>query len=283
MIASLLAFLFTEPAEIVGHVAGKIGDSIVVAGGWANQSRWPGTSVWVFSLGGRAWQDGSPMPRGYGFSTSAVHKDDLVVVGGVDSFGRHSKQVFSFRPKIGWKELHRLPFPVSRAAACSWNGNLYVSGGFNGEYDTGAQNSPVLLVLEPGAKSWKRLASMPTPRHAHRLVAFQGRLWAIGGYGSSEEHGRRVESFDLKTNSWRTEKSLPYSRGFFGAEVISGKLVVFGGAYEPSHTQEWGPKGWIDRKTVDLPRRRFAYVQSGKEFLIIGGEPRLQLTVKFSP
>jgi len=283
MIASLLAFFFAEPTEIVGHVAGKIGDSIVVAGGWANQSRWPGTSVWFFSLGSRAWKDGSPMPRSYGFSASAVHREALVVVGGVDSSGRHSKQVLSFRPNIGWKELQSLPFPVSRAAACSWNGKLYVSGGFNGEHDVGAQNSPVLLVLEPGAKSWRRLASMPTPRHAHRLVAFQGRLWAIGGYASSEEHGRRVESFDLKTNSWRIEKSLPYSRGFFGAEVISGKLVVFGGAYEPAHTQEWSPMGWIDRKSVDLPRRRFAYVQTGKEFLVIGGEPKGPLAMRFYP
>jgi N-acetylneuraminic acid mutarotase len=283
MIASVLAIFFARPSEIVGHVAGKIGDLIVVAGGWAEQSRWPGSSVWIYSLGSQAWREGSPMPSGYGFSASAIHGGGLVVIGGVDSWGQHSKKVLQFQPTTGWKKLPSLPFPVSRAAACSWNGKLYVSGGFNGEYDAGAQNSPALLVLEPASKSWRRLASMPTPRHAHRLVAFQGRLWAIGGFGSSEEHGRLVESYDPKSNSWRSELKLTYSRGFFGAEVISGKLILFGGAYNPAHTQEWSSKGWIDRKATDVPRRRFAYVRIGSDVLIIGGEPVGKLTMRFAP
>ena len=63
-----------------------------------------------------------------------------------------------------------------------------------------------------------------------RLVAFQGKLWAIGGRTSFlGTQFPTVEIYDPATNSWSTGVPLPTGRGGLAAAVLGDRVYVFGG------------------------------------------------------
>ena len=67
------------------------------------------------------------------------------------------------------------------------------------------QNINQVLCFDPFTSQWTAKANMPTARHGMKLVWFENRIWAIGGYTSA--YLSKVESYDPTTNSWQTETS----------------------------------------------------------------------------
>lgn len=279
MLALLAIVLQTEgPADLSGHSAGRLGDTVIIAGALKEPS------AWLYSISNKTWKQAPPMPERRVFSGYIQQGNKLILIGGMKGNGVHSGDVNAYDIASGkWSTLPPLPSPMTRVGACLSGGKLYVSGGYNGESDRAAKNSAQVLCFDFKKNGWTRLPSMPTPRHAHRLLPFQGRLWAVGGHGNNELAEGKVESFDPVKKTWRVEKPLPHSRGFFGCEVIGGKLVAFGSIDKLPHSVEWSATGWIDRSAADLPLRRFAYVKHGEGFLIFGGEPDGPLVQEYRP
>jgi N-acetylneuraminic acid mutarotase len=83
---------------------------------------------------------------------------------------------------------------------------------------------------DPVSDTWVTLKAMPTPRSDFAIVAYQGKIYCIGGR-TSDEWGRDVvcsvnEVYDIATNSWSTKKSLPVNGGSMHAQVVDGKIYV---------------------------------------------------------
>eukprot|EP00698_Gefionella_okellyi_P012089 TRINITY_DN3229_c1_g1_i5.p1 TRINITY_DN3229_c1_g1~~TRINITY_DN3229_c1_g1_i5.p1 ORF type:complete len:859 (+),score=201.02 TRINITY_DN3229_c1_g1_i5:29-2605(+) len=104
-----------------------------------------------------------------------------------------------------------------RAGYCVYQNKLYVAGGAN------AQAVNKFMVYDPVTDRWTRLADMPTGRWELSLVVYGDRLWAIGGVTElsfEETHCAVVESYDVRTNIWRAETSLPEPIAYCGAIVM---------------------------------------------------------------
>ncbi len=276
MLASSLALLFSfAGAGIIGQSATILGSKVLVCGGWSDEVHSQLRTARNFDPDRSSWSQVAPLPISFVFSSMVSYQGRAVLIGGITPDLKHSKEVHSFNAtKHEWAPFPPLPKPVSRVASCVWQGTIFISGGYNGTSDREkASNDASLLKWDPKAKKWTYLTPMPTPRHAHCLIPFQGRLWAIGGFGNDPAADVSVESYDRESDSWRKEARLPSGRGFFGAGVVAEKLVVFGGSRSPSKALEWSQSGWKERPSNDLALRRFAYVQQGKDFLIFGGEP----------
>ena len=98
-------------------------------------------------------------------------------------------------------------------------------------------------------------------------VAYQGRIWAIGGHQLWDENAvylSRVDIYDPSSDSWSAGPPLPGPRGHIGGavELVAGRIVVMGGddAFKVPHANVWSfdPR---DRKwdtMVSLPRARYA-------------------------
>ena len=64
---------------------------------------------------------------------------------------------------------------------------------------------------------------MPTARHGMKLVWFDNRIWAIGGYNGT--YSSRVESYDPDSNSWQTEASMNTKRNWPVSWIANGKFI----------------------------------------------------------
>src|SRR6266478_2526027 len=90
---------------------------------------------------------------------------------------------------------------------------------------------------------------MPTARTGLAAVAFNGKIYAMGGFGVSSMVLDTVEVYDPISNSWSTATSMPTARAALAATAVNGKICAIGGfngggvlnaveVYDPS-TNTW--------------------------------------------
>jgi hypothetical protein len=190
------------------------------------------------------WSLGPPLPAARGeLATAVVHAgpcpappcpelERLYVVGGLAGLGRPQDAVARFDPGTGaWTAAPPLPAPRHHPGAAGLAGGLYVSGG---TADVRQPWSPEadFWRLDDGGGSWERLAPMPEGRFGHRLIAYEDRLYVIGGMGPSS----RVFVYDPAEPGagWRTGAAMPGPRDHLSAVVVDGSIWAIGGRHPES-------------------------------------------------
>ena len=98
--------------------------------------------------------------------------------------------------------------------------------------------------------NWVEAASMPGPAQSElATVAYQGQIYALGGYGDP----RGFKRYDIASDSWNVLPQLPSGRHHLAAFATAGQVYMVGGdnlgggATEPAGfrydiaTQQWQP------------------------------------------
>ena len=150
---------------------------------------------------------------------SAVLNGKLYAIGGI---GLSSVEIYDASTGV-WSAGLSLPSEVNRGTAITVNNKIYLIVGKNAS----EQNINQLLCFDPFTSQWTAKANMPTARHGMKLVWFENRIWAIGGYTSA--YLSKVESYDPTTNSWQTETSTTTNRHWSVAWVANDRIYVGGG------------------------------------------------------
>ena len=133
-------------------------------------------------------------------------------------------------------------------------------------------------VYDPATNRWTRANAMPTARDHLAAVAFQGRVWALGGRTSfmGEQYGN-VEIYDPATDSWRTAPPLPAARGGLAAAALPDRIFVFGGEaplriFSANEMYEVAGNRWIAKEPMPTPRHGIgAAVIGGRVYVPAGG------------
>ena len=194
------------------------------------------------------WEILSPMSVARSGVASAILNGKLYAIGGS---GLSSVEIYDPSTNT-WSPGPALPHAVNSGCAIVANENLYHIGGWLNN-----QNFKFVHMLDPNSNSWTRLADMPTARHGLKLVWFDNRIWAVGGYDGL--YTNTAESFDPLSNSWRTEASMTTKRNRPFTFVANGEIFVAGGndgssslnsieAYDPT-TNRWKICGNFPSKT----------------------------------
>ena len=150
----------------------------------------------------------------------------------------------SGEPKdLVWEE--QAPVSVARYAFDGvevLGGKIYFVGGKDG---SSAKN--IAERYDPVTNTWETLANMSAARHGVACAVLNGKLYAIGGAGSS------VEVFDPSTDSWSASVALPSEVRMGTALTVNGKIYLIGGnnasgqitnqvlCFDPS-TSQWSTK-----------------------------------------
>ncbi len=112
-------------------------------------------------------------------------------------------------------------------------------------------------------RQWTTQGSMPSKRAGLGLVAFEGRLYAIGGVKDNNEATRSVDIYDPDTNRWSEGSNKPTAAANIAGVVVDAQIYVPGGCtnrgeavksleiYDP-HADTW-------RKGQALPQPRCGY------------------------
>ena len=146
-----------------------------------------------------------------------------------------------------WSNGVSLPSAVEFGEAFAISQKIFLIGGLNAS----GQRLNQVLCYDPSSNQWIAKANMPTARRDHKLVWFENRIWALGGWTSTSS--KKVESYDPHTDSWQTEASLTTARQRPAAWVANGTIFVGGGrdgstnlnsieVYDPT-TKQWSDAG----------------------------------------
>jgi hypothetical protein len=190
----------------------------------------------------------APLPAALEEAGAASASGKLYVIGGFDAAGNSLRTVWVFDGSR-WSAGPRLPLGLDHTSAATLDGRVYVAGGHSFGRD-----SARLFRLD-GA-SWTELRPMRHPRGGHALIAFEGRLYAIGG-NTVSANVAPVEEYDPSSGAWTDVGSLPWPRNHVAGFVFAGSVCVAGGrspntarvdCFNPA-SRSWAPTPNLPRST----------------------------------
>ena len=199
------------------------------------------------------WSSGTDIPTPRSESAYASLGTKIYVIGGTGNTAPGNKKIveaYDSSSNTWTTSIASLPVALNHPAADSYNGKIYVVGGYLD--DRIATNR--LFIYDPSQNVWNEGASMPTARAALAAKFINGILYAVGGANSEFKKLSTNEAYDPSTNSWSAKAPMPTARNHLSSAVVDGKLYAIGGrtsgpsgnlnaneAYDPS-TNTWSTK-----------------------------------------
>ena len=194
------------------------------------------------------WERRADMPTPRSKAAVAVFENKIYVIGGLDSLGRTSTAVEVYDPTTDiWDSAPDIPVGCYLCSAVTVRDRLYVIGGFVGlDFQTKAD----VFEFDPKMQEWTRKASLPTPRAAFGVGAWNENIFVVGGVvpdrlakeGSTVvlESGPftfstglavtgEILSYDPLVDQWEVKASAPTKRHSLAVGVIRGLVYVAGG------------------------------------------------------
>ncbi|HET9780168.1 MAG TPA: kelch repeat-containing protein [Candidatus Dormibacteraeota bacterium] len=153
-------------------------------------------------------------------AAAAATGGKLYVMGGFNAAGVSLNSTYVFDGS-SWQSGPSLPLGLDHPSATTFAGQVYIAGGHSNGLD-----SARLFRLD--GDHWTELAPMRYARGGHALIAFQGKLYAVGG-NNSRINVPQVEAYDPTNNTWSVVTSLPDPRNHLMGFVLKSGLCVAGG------------------------------------------------------
>jgi N-acetylneuraminic acid mutarotase len=170
-----------------------------------------------------------------------------------------------------------MPQGVHHTVAASYNGKIYVVGGFiSREWIPSNQ----LFIYDPIKDQWTEGKSMPTPRGALNTLFVNDTLYAIGG----QDEARILninEAYDPLTNKWISKASMPTGRHHAASTTVDNKIYVVGGRIAGSsplvnvnvnEMYDTEKDKWTQIESMPSKRSGIAAATINNSFFVFGGE-----------
>ncbi|HEX9706629.1 MAG TPA: hypothetical protein VGA24_03230 [Steroidobacteraceae bacterium] len=193
----------------------------------------------------------------------------------------------------GWEALPGVPDGQGRLAATSATlaGGVFIFGGYTVAEDGSESSTPYVYRLDVIARSYQRLADMPTPVDDSVALVHRDRyVYLVSGWHDVDNVGL-VQFYDVVENRWRQASPFPGTPVFGHAGAMAdGRLLICDGVrvareggratYAPSN-ECW--LGTIDEQVPERidwtrmpahpgpPRYRAASIASDRGYLFVGG------------
>ncbi len=123
-----------------------------------------------------------------------------------------------------WVERTPMPTASEYAGAVTIKGEIYVI----------LPNST--YFYNPSTDTWASKSSMPTVQYGFAIATYQNMIYVFGGCsGFNPTSGYPInctqasEMFNPETDSWEKRAPMPTARAEFQANVVNGKIYLFGG------------------------------------------------------
>ena len=175
------------------------------------------------------WTSGAPMPVSLAFSTAALLKNEIYVVGGNNGTANVA-DVQIYNPVTNaWTTGPSYPTDIGSASSAVVKNILYVFGGTS----DGMTATNAVWAYNPKTKAWTAAAAMPTARWASDAVVEKKTniIYVIGGAanGSGNDFLATVESYNPATNTWTEEAQMLVAKAQAAAGLIGTTIVVADG------------------------------------------------------
>lgn len=195
-----------------------------------------------------------------------------------------SSVVFLFEGVAGetgsWETMSPMPTPRAMMGTAVLDNIIYVIGGITGEMGNSVEVA-ANEAYDPLTNTWSVNTPMPTPRMGLVAVAFNGKIFAIGGYnytGNPSVVHDIVEVYDPVSDSWTPASPMPAPRTHSEVAVHNGRIFVIGGTLDGSSmpTDEvlaYDPVGdsWSYETPLNIGRQIMGAATLNDKFYLFGG------------
>jgi N-acetylneuraminic acid mutarotase len=178
-----------------------------------------------------------------------------------------------------WTPLPSLPVARSSHRAAVVGGKVYVFGGWTLTGDQKKVTWPktgLVLDLAVSKPEWKEV-DQPFQRRALEVVAFGGKVWAIGGLKVEGGISDAVDVFDPATGKWAAGPKVPGmpANGNGIAAAVAGDRLYVGGMTGTIDALNKAGDNWDEAGKMPSPRihHRLAAVD-GSRLVVVGGATR---------
>ena len=172
-------------------------------------------------------------------ATVLEYGDTVCLIGGYDSIKKQVRRTVhcwnplameidlngSNKTSSGWVALPPMIAGRYRPGAVVMDGKMFVVGGYD---PTTHEFLSSMEVFDDVTQKWYTGASLNGSRAALKLVALNGKLYAIGGW-KGHQYMNTVEEYNIILNRWKPKASLKTPRARFGAVIKDGNIFVVGG------------------------------------------------------
>ena len=221
------------------------------------------------------WSSGTDIPTPRSESAYASLGTKIYVIGGTGNTAPGNKKIveaYDSSSNTWTTSIASLPVALNHPAADSYNGKIYVVGGYLD--DRIATNR--LFIYDPSQNVWNEGASMPTARAALAAKFINGILYAVGGANSEFKKLSTNEAYDPSTNTWSTKAPMPTARGGVASAAINGNIYSFGGeaptlVFNTNEKYDTSTNTWSTEASLPTARHGLTGVALGSKIYVIGG------------
>lgn len=217
-----------------------------------------------------------PEPR-TGIETVSVGKN-IFVIGGIseENPGGTGQVLVYDTENFSWGAIKPIPEKLHHTSAVTYNGDIYIFGGYRGGYPEG---EPLNSVWKFNVRQnrWEALLTLPTPRGALSSAVINDRIYVVGG-SQNQKNGAmpHIEVYNPKKDKWDRLRDMPTPREQHALVSMNGKLHAIGGHDRGkliSSNEIFYPWNESWRPGVDMPTSRSSMGVSvhGEEVFVFGG------------
>ena len=178
-----------------------------------------------------------------------------------------------------WGAARPVPEARSEVSVATDGRYVYLLGGFAAALSSPDRPAAPTDVLryDPAADVWDQIAAVPEGVNHAGLVAFDGRLFVIGGYRAATFNPTAaMRILNLTTGEWTSGASLPTARGALAVAVLDGHVHAVGGhdgkrslgtheIYDPA------ADAWSSAAPLNHPRNHHAATVIAGVVYVFGG------------
>ena len=217
-------------------IGGEQVEKIKAYKGWVNKIKSLPT-VEMYDPSTDTWTQKGDMPTARSYFSTAVMDRKIYAIGGTSIFKEQYRleTVEVYDPSTDtWAKARDMNHARSCAALSVVNGEIYAMGGW-GLSEIQDQPEPVLSSVEVfnlKMNRWRERAGMVVPKTSHTASVIDGKIYVMGGYFRKGEEYKTlstIEIYDPATDRWTQESDMLIEKSGHEAEVIDGKIYIFGG------------------------------------------------------
>jgi hypothetical protein len=211
---------YTLPFPVHDAGAAVLDSTLYVFGGGTGS---PVSTVQAVGLGAAAPAATRPVPEPLSDLAAVPRAGAVYLVGGYTGTA-WSPVVWRWTPTQGAVRATTLPVGLRYAGAAWYDNRLVVAGGL------GPHNAPVdtVFAVNPETGRVARWLPLPVPVAYPALVAFQGRLYLLGGLTDAGP-SNLVWQYDGPSRGWSPVSALPVATYDGAAATLGTRLFYLGG------------------------------------------------------
>lgn len=198
----------------------------------------------TFDIANQTWSPNpDTLPQAQAYHECVTVQGKIYAIGDYHPFAtpaiRGEGLVHIFDPSTNnWTDGASMPSTtgVGLSGMDTLDGFIYVAGGVGMKDRSDLTNRT--MRYNPATDVWDYMANMSAPRHSFELVAYHGKLYAIGGIvtlfdaalnQTTTQSANHTEIYDPVTNAWTNGTDLPFKISSHAAVVHNDEIVIAGG------------------------------------------------------